>query len=95
MRNSNIAKSRRCFGYVRASTSSQEDSLEMQRERIEGIARAEGLELVAVFTDAATSGGVPMAQREQGKALLECAQARRRDNRLKAGSSFPRRRRRC
>jgi putative DNA-invertase from lambdoid prophage Rac len=71
MRNSNIAKSRRCFGYVRASTSSQDDSLEMQRERIEGIARAEGLELVAVFTDAATSGGVPLAQREQGKALLE------------------------
>jgi putative DNA-invertase from lambdoid prophage Rac len=71
MRNSNIAKSRRCFGYVRASTSSQDDSLEMQRERIEGLARAEGLELVAVFTDAATSGGVPLAQRDQGKALLE------------------------
>ena len=43
----------------------------MQRQRIEGIARAEGLELVAVFTDAATSGGVPLVQREQGKALLE------------------------
>jgi putative DNA-invertase from lambdoid prophage Rac len=71
MRNSNTSKSRRAFGYVRASTSSQDDSLEMQRERIEGIARAEGLELVAVFTDPATSGGVPLAQREQGKALLE------------------------
>jgi DNA invertase Pin-like site-specific DNA recombinase len=75
MRNSNIAESKRAFGYVRASTSSQDDSLEMQRERIEGIARAEGLELVAVFTDAATSGGVPLAEREGGKALLQSTQA--------------------
>jgi DNA invertase Pin-like site-specific DNA recombinase len=74
MRNSNIAKSKRAFGYVRASTATQEGSLEVQRERIEAIARAEGLELVAVFTDAATSGGVPLAQRERGKALLECTQ---------------------
>jgi putative DNA-invertase from lambdoid prophage Rac len=75
MRNSNNAKTRRCFGYVRASTASQEDSLEMQRDRIEAIASAEGLELIAVFTDAATSGSIPLAQREQGKRLLATVEA--------------------
>jgi DNA invertase Pin-like site-specific DNA recombinase len=70
MHNSNIAKARRCFGYVRASTAAQDDSLELQKQRIEAIARAEGLDLVEVFTDAATSGGIPLGDREQGKALL-------------------------
>lgn len=47
----------------------------MQRQRIEAIASAEGLQLVGIFTDAATSGGIPLCEREQGKSLLATAEA--------------------
>ena len=75
MHNWNNGETVRCFGYVRASTATQEDSLELQRERIEALARAEGWKLVAVYVDAATSGGVPLSQREQGRALLAAVRA--------------------
>lgn len=75
MQYSNNGETVRCFGYVRASTAAQDDSLELQRERIEAMARSEGWTLTGVFIDAAMSGGVPLAQRDEGRALLEAVQA--------------------
>ena len=70
------ALKRRCFGYVRVSTTDQAergDSLSVQRRAIELIAELEGYELVAVYADPGTSGGVPLANRPEGAKLMSAA----------------------
>ena len=65
-----MSKPRKAYGYCRVSLDKMgDDSLEMQRRIVEAICFAEGFELVAIFSDVA-SGSVPLAQREQGAALL-------------------------
>ena len=64
---------RRCFGYVRVSTTEQAergDSLSVQRRAIELIAELEGYDLVAVYADPGTSGGVHLAARPEGSKLM-------------------------
>lgn len=69
---SKTSPKRRCFGYARVSTIRQGegDSLESQRRAIELIAELEGYDLIEVFSDAAASGGTPLAQRPEGRKLL-------------------------
>lgn len=69
---SKTSQRRRAFGYARVSTARQGegDSLESQRRAIELICELEGYELVEVFSDAAASGGTPLAQRSEGAKLL-------------------------
>lgn len=60
--------------YCRVSTQGQvEDgfSLEIQEERLRAYCTMRGLEVAAVIVDAGVSGGVPMAERKGGAALLE------------------------
>lgn len=63
---------RRCYGYTRVSTVRQGegDSLESQRRAVELIAELEGYDLIEVFSDAAASGGTPLAHRPEGARLL-------------------------
>lgn len=67
---------RRAFGYVRVSTdhqAEQGDSLAVQAETLKLLCQLEGYDLVAVYSDPGTSGSVPFAKRDGGKALLEAA----------------------
>lgn len=64
---------RRAFGYCRVSTDRQVqhgNSLEAQCRAIELICELEGLRLVEIFTDPATSGSIPLASRTAGAKLL-------------------------
>ncbi|CAM3137415.1 resolvase [Komagataeibacter xylinus] len=70
------------YGYVRVSTSRQVDegeSLAVQERQIRGYAMQLGLEIDRIFMEKGVSGSVPLADRPQGKALLE---------RLKAGDTI-------
>ncbi len=61
------------YGYIRVSTTAQADngeSLEVQRRKIEARTQEQGWELDRVFVERAVSGGKPLADRPQGKALL-------------------------
>ncbi len=61
------------YGYIRVSTIAQADngeSLEVQRRKIEARAQEQGWTLDRVFVERAVSGGKPLADRPQGKALL-------------------------
>ena len=62
------------YGYIRVSTTAQADngeSLEVQRRKIEARAQEQGWTLDQVFVERAVSGGKPLADRPQGKALLD------------------------
>lgn len=63
------------YGYCRVSTIDQVDNgngLDVQRSRIEGEAKAKGLKAIdKFFVDKGVSGGKPLADRPQGKALLD------------------------
>lgn len=66
----------RVFGYVRVSTleqASNGDSLETQKAKILGYAMMQGWEEPEIFVEAGVSGSVPLADRPQGKALLEAS----------------------
>lgn len=66
----------RVFGYVRVSTLDQAangDSLETQKAKIAGYAMMQGWEEPQIFVEAGVSGSVPLADRPQGKALLEAS----------------------
>ena len=67
------------YAYCRVSTIDQADkgnSLEVQRSRIEGEAKSKGLKAVdKFFVDKGISGGKPLADRPNGKQLLETLKA--------------------
>ena len=72
----------KAIGYIRCSTHEQADSglgLEAQAERIRAYAKLKGLEHVEIITDAAVSGGKPLASREGGQKLLAAIRKRRAD----------------
>ncbi len=61
------------YGYIRVSTIAQADdgeSLKVQRRKIEARAQEQGWALDQVFVERGVSGGKPLADRRQGKALL-------------------------
>lgn len=69
---------RRAFGYIRVSTDQQAergDSLAVQRKAIELICELEGFDLVDVFADPGTSGGVALSKRPEGSRLLAAVNA--------------------
>ncbi len=64
------------FGYIRVSTSEQAargDSLDAQRKQVQGWALVKGWEVAEVFVEAGVSGSTPLADRPEGKRLLEAA----------------------
>ena len=64
----------KAVGYVRVSTQEQAAtgiSLEAQAERIEAYCTAHELDLVALVSDEAISGTVPLAARKGGAELLD------------------------
>jgi putative DNA-invertase from lambdoid prophage Rac len=70
------------YGYTRVSTASQADdgqSLAVQRRQIAGYVQMQGLYLSKVFVEEGVSGSVPLAERPQGRVLLE---------KLKAGDTL-------
>lgn len=74
MQSKHTIQKRRAFGYVRVSTDGQSergDSLETQRRAIELVCELEGFELLEIFADPATSGSIPLAQRDGGARLLD------------------------
>lgn len=66
----------RVFGYVRVSTLEQAnggDSLETQKAKIAGYCMMQGLQEPEIFIEAGVSGSIPLADRPQGKRLLEAS----------------------
>jgi putative DNA-invertase from lambdoid prophage Rac len=62
------------FGYVRVSTAEQAKegvSLDAQQQQITGYAMMKGWSVADFFIEAAVSGSVPLAERPEGKRLLE------------------------
>jgi putative DNA-invertase from lambdoid prophage Rac len=62
------------FGYLRVSTSEQAsngDSLQTQRQQVTGYAMMKGWQVATFFVEAGVSGSVPLAERPEGKRLLE------------------------
>ncbi|WP_215751362.1 recombinase family protein, partial [Gluconobacter sp. P5H9_d] len=62
------------FGYCRVSTSRQVgegESLAVQERQIRGYAMQLGLEIDHIFVEKGVSGSVPLADRPEGKTLLE------------------------
>jgi len=62
------------FGYVRVSTPEQANtgvSLDTQQQQITGYAMMKGWAVAECFVEAAVSGSVPLADRPEGKRLLE------------------------
>jgi DNA invertase Pin-like site-specific DNA recombinase len=60
----------RVYGYGRASTKKQEDSPDVQKEKIRGYANLHSLGDVTFFVDPATSGKTHIEDREGGRALF-------------------------
>jgi putative DNA-invertase from lambdoid prophage Rac len=68
----------RVFGYCRVSTAEQAssgDSLDTQRQQITGYAMIKGWTVAECFVEAGVSGSTPLADRPEGKRLLETAKA--------------------
>lgn len=68
----------RVFGYARVSTldqASNGDSLETQRAKILGYCMMNALQEPEIFVEAGVSGSIPLADRPQGKRLLEASAA--------------------
>lgn len=66
----------RVYVYVRASTASQDDSPAIQTEIAQKYTASKSLGTVdAVFSDPATSGSTPMAERKSGQKMLEVLRA--------------------
>jgi DNA invertase Pin-like site-specific DNA recombinase len=69
-------EAKKVFGYLRVSTSEQAsngDSLETQRQQVTGYAMMKGWQVASFFVEAGVSGSVPLAERPEGKRLLEAA----------------------
>jgi putative DNA-invertase from lambdoid prophage Rac len=61
------------YGYCRVSTTRQADegeSLDVQQRQVAGYALMQGLAVDRTFVERGVSGSVPLAEREQGQALL-------------------------
>jgi putative DNA-invertase from lambdoid prophage Rac len=68
----------RVFGYCRVSTAEQAsngDSLDTQRQQITGYAMMKGWTVAEFFVEGGVSGSTPLADRPEGKRLLETAKA--------------------
>jgi putative DNA-invertase from lambdoid prophage Rac len=66
----------RILAYARVSTAEQAangDSLATQRQQIEGYAMMKGWQIAEFFIDGGVSGSVPLAERPEGRRLLETA----------------------
>lgn len=61
----------KAIGYIRVSTSDQENSLEVQESQIRNYAQFKGLEIVEIFVDENISGGTEFNKRPAGKRLNE------------------------
>jgi putative DNA-invertase from lambdoid prophage Rac len=64
----------RIFAYLRVSTAEQAgngDSLATQRQQVAGYAMMKGWDVAAFFIDGGVSGSVPLAERPEGRRLLE------------------------
>ena len=62
------------YGYTRVSTGRQAtegESLDVQMRQLEGYAAMHGWKLAAVFREEGISGSVPLAERPEGKRLLD------------------------
>jgi putative DNA-invertase from lambdoid prophage Rac len=62
------------FGYCRVSTTEQADegsSLASQRQQITGYAMMKGWTITEMFVEAGVSGSIPLADRPEGRRLLE------------------------
>jgi putative DNA-invertase from lambdoid prophage Rac len=69
-----MSSKERIFAYARVSTAEQAsngDSLATQRQQIEGYAMMKGWQVAEFFIDGGVSGSVPLAERSEGKRLLE------------------------
>jgi putative DNA-invertase from lambdoid prophage Rac len=67
----------RIFAYLRVSTAEQAgngDSLATQRQQVTGYAMMRGWPEPECFTDAGVSGSVPLAERPEGKRLLQAVE---------------------
>lgn len=64
------------YGYTRVSTREQANgtSLDEQTRKIQGVALMRGDEVREVFTDKGVSGSTPLAQRPEGRKLIEVLQ---------------------
>ncbi len=74
---------KRLIGYTRCSTQEQSDSglgLDAQAQRIRAYAQLKDLPLTEIITDAAVSGGKPLASRSGGQRLLTALRERRADS---------------
>ena len=70
-------KAMHIFAYLRVSTAEQAsngDSLATQRQQIAGYAMMRGWPEPKCFIDAGVSGSVPLAERPEGKGLLEAVE---------------------
>jgi DNA invertase Pin-like site-specific DNA recombinase len=67
-------EAKKVFGNLRVSTSEQAssgDSLETQRQQVTGYAMMKGWQVAIFFVEAGVSGSVPLAERPEGKRLVE------------------------
>ena len=66
----------RIYAYLRVSTSEQAANgcLATQRQQISGYAMMRGWEVSEFFVDGGVSGSVPLAERPEGKRLLEAVE---------------------
>ena len=58
-------------GYIRVSTDVQDNSLDMQLQRIQDYCRFKGFHLLTCYTDEDVSGSKPIKERPQGAAMME------------------------
>lgn len=61
----------RLFGYVRVSTSDQDNSVHNQIERITELAAKEGLQLHHIYVDEDVTARIPLRDRPQGRLLWD------------------------
>lgn len=61
---------KKAFGYIRVSTDNQNDSLEVQLQRIKDFCAYNKIELIGIFIDEDVSGYMPIAERPQGKEMV-------------------------
>ena len=61
----------RLFGYVRVSTSDQDNSVQNQIERITELAAKEGLQLHHIYVDEDVTARIPLRDRPQGRLLWD------------------------
>lgn len=66
-------------GYVRASTTEQDQTIKAQVEKIEAYCKLRGLTLVNVYVDFGVSGTVPLEEREKGSQMLQALKGRTKD----------------